>query len=113
MDIFIKFLSQEGLLIILGVALVIPWVLIFVAGWQVSSAVNRLRTEMADTREQTSIVMANFEQRYVNNVSLVKRYNELAGDLSQVVHLNAQTMTELVVQTRFNTELLHRIEGKK
>ncbi|MBI9092288.1 MAG: hypothetical protein JEZ12_23995 [Desulfobacterium sp.] len=38
------------------------------------------------------------EQRkmYENNVELVKRYAELAGDLKEVITLNTQTMTQLV-----------------
>ena len=40
--------------------------------------------------------MQEMRDMYVTNAALVKRYEELAGDLKEVVTLNTQAMTRLV-----------------
>lgn len=40
--------------------------------------------------------MQEQREQYLSNVSLVKRYADLGGDLKEVITLNTQTMTRLV-----------------
>jgi hypothetical protein len=40
--------------------------------------------------------MKEMRDMYLTNASLVKRYEEVAGDLREVVILNTQAMTRLV-----------------
>ena len=62
-----------------------------------------------DHRQTTEILtqykkdVAEIRQYYVNNASLVKRYNELATDLVSVITLNTQTLTRLSEQIQNNT----------
>lgn len=59
-------------------------------------------------KQQTDTILrqykADMEQHsrdYNNNVELVKRYAELAGDLKEIITLNTQTITRLV--DKFNS----------
>ncbi|MBA3009462.1 MAG: hypothetical protein KKF12_17575 [Proteobacteria bacterium] len=47
-----------------------------------------LRQYTKDMQEQ--------REQYLTNVSLVKKYADLAGDLKEIITLNTQTMTRLV-----------------
>ena len=54
-------------------------------------------------KQQTDITLAQYRddmnqhrQDYSNNVELVRRYAELAGDLKEIITLNTQTITRLV-----------------
>jgi len=46
--------------------------------------------------------MAQVTRFYENNVDLVKHYENLASDLSSIIHLNTQVQTQLVEQIKHN-----------
>lgn len=65
----------------IGIILVI-W---FFDKQQVDKTLQQYREDMVEQRRM-----------YENNVELVKRYEDLAGDLKDVIILNTQAMTKLV-----------------
>lgn len=62
----------------------------------------RYDKERAEDRTRYDKALAEAEQRYVNNVSLVKRYNELSSELMGTVRLNTQALTQLVDNVKNN-----------
>lgn len=62
---------------------------------------------LSETRESIATIfkkhesnMERLERFYENNVELVRNYRKLSQDLSQIIHLNTQTQTQLVEQVR-------------
>ena len=71
--------------------------------WVVQAiSINGLRK---DQQKRDDEAMKRFEEvtrMYENNVDLVKGYQDLAGDLAGIIHLNTQTQTQLFESIRNN-----------
>ena len=91
----------------------VPPFLGLLAIWRISTAVGALKAQIINQQTENSrrfekIVALSekhfsaFEERYANNIYLVKNYEKLAGDLSTIVHLNTQAITRLVDRIDFS-----------
>ena len=67
------------------------------------------RKENKESKTQITIILQQYKQdmvemrkMYESNVTLVKGYQSVAGDLKEVVIMNTQAMTELCLDVRTN-----------
>lgn len=66
-------------------------------GQQKTEEIQRRANERVQTvLDRYASDMQEMRDMYVTNAALVKRYEDLAGDLKEVVTLNTQAMTRLV-----------------
>jgi phage terminase large subunit-like protein len=59
--------------------------------------------ELADVLTRYKTDVETIRSFYSSNVDLVKRYERLSEELMKIIHLNIQTMTQLVDNIKNNT----------
>lgn len=76
---------------------------------QITKERERAAEDRAAERERTDKILKEYKndveriaRMYENNVILVENYQKLSGDLAGIIHLNTQTLTNLVNATKNN-----------
>jgi len=95
-----------------GVLFVIVWCPLFAAGYMTriisrsinsqTAAITALQRQVANSEKESEKRALIFTNRYDNNIEFVKNYEKLAGNLTDLVHVNVQAMTRMVEKITAN-----------
>lgn len=102
MEIF-SWVSNEVALAVLGLGLPgLIFLMFYMHVWQVARIQRVNAKERAEDRERYDRDMTEIRQMYINNASLVKKYDNLSDDLMGTITLNTQILTRLVEKVNNN-----------
>lgn len=67
-----------------------------------TAAITALQSQVARSEKESEKRSLIFTNRYDNNIEFVKNYEKLAGNLTDLVHVNVQAMTRMVEKITSN-----------